>query len=220
MVAARTRVRPQLILAAMHRLSEGRAILLDFDDIVVEAFTMFPDEFTLQKYPEYPDSANVEKSLHGSLKKQGMIRSADRRFALTQRGVEASERLVSAVGSFEGETKSRVTRFRREQIKRMLASDAFRLFREGEQNRILDTDFYAFLDCTVRSEPAKFVGSLASSREAVSSAVVLGEPDPETVALLKDLFEFLQKQFQQEIQISSKRKSRRISRVGRARTST
>lgn len=211
MVAARTRERPQKILVAMHRLSQGRAVLLDYDDIVVEAFKMFPDEFALRKHPEYPDSSDIHKPLYGALKKQGMVRSADKRFALTPRGVEAAERLIAVAGNLleSAPSPGRLTRDVEDQIDRMLASDAFRLFRDSEQDRILDTDFYAFLGCTVRTEPATFIGRLASSREAIEVAVELGKPDPDAVDSLKELFAFLQKRFHREIEISSKRKSRR-----------
>ena len=57
LMTAQHRERPQMILVAMLRLSKGKARPLKYEDIVVEAFKLFPDEFALRGYPEYPDSS-------------------------------------------------------------------------------------------------------------------------------------------------------------------
>src|SRR5690242_8659451 len=90
--------RPQKILVAMFKLSKGKTIPLKYEDIVVKAFEMFPDEFALRGYPKYPYSSDIHKPLYGPLKRQGFIRSANKTFSLTSRGAEVAQRLIESAG--------------------------------------------------------------------------------------------------------------------------
>src|ERR1043166_4572614 len=79
----RNHERPEKILVAMHRLSSGTTKMLKYEDIVVEAFKVFPDEFALRGYSQYPDSSDVHKPLYGILKRNGLVRAAHKTFGLT-----------------------------------------------------------------------------------------------------------------------------------------
>src|SRR2546426_10151529 len=94
----RSRERPQKILVAMLKLSGSTTKSLKYEDIVVKAFELFPDEFALRGYPKFPDSSDIHKPLYGVLKRGGMVRAANKTFRLTQRGVETARRLVEAAG--------------------------------------------------------------------------------------------------------------------------
>src|SRR5258708_39436702 len=106
------RERPEKILVAMHQLARGNTEFLKCEDIVVEAFRMFPDEFALRGHPEYPDSSDVHKPLYGVLKRHGLVRAAEKRFCLTPRGVEVAERLRERAGASLNEIRDpeRLTR--------------------------------------------------------------------------------------------------------------
>src|SRR5207244_261613 len=90
--------RPEKILVAMYELSHGKPAFLKYEDIVVKAFEMFPDEFALRGYKQYPDSSDIHKPLYGPLKRGGFIKSANKTFALTQRGVDEARKLVGVAG--------------------------------------------------------------------------------------------------------------------------
>ena len=98
MPADRSRERPEKILVAMLKLSNGTTKPLKYEDIVVKAFELFPDEFSLRGHPEFPDSSDIHKPLYGVLKRGGMVRAANKAFGLTQRGVETARRLVQVAG--------------------------------------------------------------------------------------------------------------------------
>ena len=51
MTARKAQQRPLKILVAMHDLSGGTTKSLKYEDIVVRAFEMFPEEFALRGYP-------------------------------------------------------------------------------------------------------------------------------------------------------------------------
>jgi hypothetical protein len=190
--------RPEKILVAMFRLSKGSTRPLKYEDIVVKAFEMFPDEFALRGYPQYPDSSDIHKPLYGPLKRQGLIRSANKTFALTARGVEIAKRLVDYAGkSLEQAVSSgdRMTRDQKTEVDRMLAAAAFRLYTDGQKERILDTDFYAFMGCTVRTPRNEFLGRLASTDAAIIAAKKLAHPTTEAAGELKAVWEYIQEKF-------------------------
>jgi len=193
----RSRERPEKILVAMLKLSNGTTRWLKYEDIVVKAFELFPDEFALRGYPKFPDSSDVHKPLYGVLKRGGMVRAANKTFSLTQRGVETARRLVEAAGQTLEQARSadRMTRDVRLEVERMLGSAAYKLYLDGQVAKILDTDFYAFVGCTVRTLRNDFLGRLATTEEAVQTAMRLGQPDPESAKALASLWSTLDERF-------------------------
>jgi hypothetical protein len=161
---------------------------------------MFPDDFALRGYPEHPDSSDIHKPLYGTLKREGLIRGANKTFALTPRGVESAQRLsvaVPGVSHVDALTGERMTRDVRVEIDRMLTSAAFKLFLNGQAPRILDTDFYAFLGCTVRTSRNDFLGRLTTTGAAIETANKLGQPDRESSEALKKTWDYLEAKFKQ-----------------------
>ncbi len=197
MSSERSRERPEKILVAMMKLSDGTTKPLKYEDIVVKAFQLFPDEFALRGYPQFPDSSDIHKPLYGVLKRGGMVRAANKSFGLTQRGVETARRLVGAAGQTleQARNADRMTRDVRLEVERMLVSAAFKLHLDGQVAKVLDTDFYAFLGCTVRTSRNDFLGRLDATEDAVKTAKRLGQPDPETAKSLANLWSALREKF-------------------------
>ena len=155
--------RPEKILVAMFRLSDGTNQPLEYEDIVVKSWQLFPDEFGLRKYVhKYPDSSDQHKPLYGPLKDKGFVQSGNKTFRLTEKGLTYAAELERALKSdAKSIAKSdRLSRDKEMQLKRILSTDAFRLFAEGQKERILDTDFYTYLGVTVRTEKHDFQGQL------------------------------------------------------------
>jgi len=162
---------------------------------------MFPDEFALRGYPEYPDSSDIHKPLYGVLKRRGLIHAARKQFALTERGVETAERLVRSAGASLSDVRDpeRLGRTDEAEVTRILQSAAYGLYLNGKRDRILDTDFYAFLGCTVRTERNAFEGRLNAVSAAIEAACRLSKPDPPTSNRLADLMSYLKRRFRKEI---------------------
>jgi hypothetical protein len=194
--------RPEKILLAMRRLSGGSPKPLSYEEIVVSAFQMFPEEFGLRGYPQYPDSSDIHKPLYGPLKRKGLVRNADKRFALTARGVEVTERLARAAGSIDEERLGeRLSRPIEKEVERVLATNAVKLVAEDKQEKLLDIDFYSFLDCTVRTHYNEFLGRVSTVETAVKEAKRLSWPDQARAELLNDTWQFLRKKFERDIEI-------------------
>ncbi len=160
MAGRKAHERPEKILVAMLDLGGGGTKALKYEDIVVRAFDLYPDEFALRGYPQYPDSSDIHKPLYGPLKKDGFVRAGNKTFALTARGVEAARQLSAAAGGDAREAArdgNRMTRDIKAEVDRMMASPATKLFANGDHSRILDTDFFNFAGCTVRTPKMTFL---------------------------------------------------------------
>src|SRR2546428_7623621 len=153
---------------AMNTLSGGTSKPLKYEDIVVKAFEMYPHDFALRGYPKYPDSSDIHKPLYGPLKRAGLVLTGNKRFRLTPKGVESGRTLEKLAGGRSSST-DRLTRTDAGELDRIYQTEAFKLFLTGEREKVLDTDFYAYLGVTVRTEKNEFLGRLTTVGDAVRS---------------------------------------------------
>jgi hypothetical protein len=191
--------RPEKILVAMYRLANGHTSPLKYEEIVVKAFELFPEEFALRGYSQYPDSSDIHKPLYGPLKRRGLVRNAQKTFSLTEKGVAVAMRLADA-GRGGGGRAERLDRGSKRELERMLSSDAFRFHRNGEPEKILDTDFYAFIGSTVRTPRNDFIGRLSTASDAINLAEKLEYPEKTVAQELATAWRDLQERFRREIQ--------------------
>ena len=145
-------------------MCKGEYKSLQYEDIVVECFKLYPEDFQLRGYPQYPDSSDIHKPLY-KMKQQGLLRSARKTFELTPHGLEVAARFTHS----ENQSKDRLTKLEENEINRILNSSAFKLFQEGRQDSILDTDFYEYLGVTVRTSRADCHGRLSIVEQAVAA---------------------------------------------------
>ncbi len=86
------------ILIAMYRAGLGRLDPLEYEDIVVEAWRLFPETFALRGYPEFPDGSNIHKPLYRTLKIAGdVVPCGQKRFALTADGRRTAQQALDRV---------------------------------------------------------------------------------------------------------------------------
>lgn len=185
----------QKILATMFDLCGGQAKPLQYEDIVVEAFKKYPGDFQLRGYPQYPDSSDVHKSLYDEMKKKGLVRSANKMFELTERGLEVAKQMFHDSSVVN---KDRLTIQENSEIERILNSAAFRFFQVRQANSILDTDFYDYLGATVRTSRGDFQGRLSNVKHAIQAHAE--KRNDEISLALKKLHEFLVERFKEEIE--------------------
>ena len=156
--------KPQKILAVMFDLCKGEPRALQYEDIVVAAYRHYPADFQLRGYPEYPDSSDVHKPLY-EMKQQGLLRSANKTFELTARGLEVAAKITHS----ETANKDRLTKLEESEINRIVSSAAFGLFQQGRNDSMLDTDFYEYLGVTVRTSRANCLGRLSNVEHAIAA---------------------------------------------------
>src|SRR5215218_4954725 len=110
------RERQEKILQAIYEVSGQTTRACAYEDIVVQAWKMWPEEFGLRGYVnEHPDSSDLHKPLYGPMKRDGLVRSANKKFSLTPAGLEAAERLRG--GGIAG--RGRLTRQQKDEVLRI-----------------------------------------------------------------------------------------------------
>lgn len=57
----------EMILLAIYRLAKNLGDRVPFEEIVIQAWKDFPEHFSLNNHPEYPDSYPVSKRIYSNL---------------------------------------------------------------------------------------------------------------------------------------------------------
>jgi hypothetical protein len=170
------RKRRQMILLAMRKVAGDATRLCAYEDIVVQAWKLFPQEFGLRGYADkYPDSSDLHKPLYGSLKREGYVRVQNKKFGLTDSGLAAAERLRHPADERIPEL-GRVGRDQRIEIERLAKKASVALLEQAKADELVDTDLYDFYGVTVRTKPADFAGRITAVDAAVDAAVAAQDP--------------------------------------------
>jgi hypothetical protein len=170
------RERNQMILRAMYDVAGGTTRLSAYEDIVVQAWKLFPQEFGLRGYADqYPDASDLHKPLYGPLKRDGLIRVQNKKFGLTDHGLAVAEHLRSPDGEGAA-TPGRIRRDQRIEIERLSKKPAVRLLQSEQPEELLDTDLFDFFGVTVRTKPADFAGRVTTVDQAIDAAIAAQDP--------------------------------------------
>lgn len=170
------RERHQMILLSIYKVADGTTRLSAYEDIVVEAWKLFPQEFGLRGYVDkYPDSSDLHKPLYGPLKRDGYVRVQNKKFGLTESGLAAAERLRKP-DQVESADLGRVRRDQRIEFERLSKKPSVALLEEDRASELVDTDLYDFYGVTVRTKPADFAGRVTTVDAAVDAAVAAQDP--------------------------------------------
>jgi hypothetical protein len=192
--ATKGRERQEKILQAIYEVAEHTTKACAYEDIVVKAWKMWPEEFGLRGYVnDYPDSSDLHKPLYGPLKRDGLVRSANKKFSLTPTGLEMAERLRNGPDVAAG--RGRLTRPQAQEIQRMSNHAAVELAETPDD--LLDTDLYEFYTVTVRTAPAEFKGRITTVDAAIDAALKHKDPsiEPETVIAVAKARDALREKF-------------------------
>jgi hypothetical protein len=174
-VRAPGRERNQMILLALYEVSRGTTKMCAYEDIVVRAWMLFPQEFGLRGYVDlYPDASDLHKPLYGPLKRDGFVRVQNKKFGLTEHGVAAAEQLRRPDGELS--VPSRVRRDQLIEIERLSKKPAVQLVERHQLDDLVDTDLYDFYGVTVRTKPADFAGRVTTVDQAIDAAVSAQDP--------------------------------------------
>ena len=163
-----------LVTYVVYRLTSGNGpnAQTTFEDIVAEAFNLFPKRFSLRGYPQWPDSAVVNKSwLRSRTDKKYIVGSVKDGFKLTQRGLEVAERVERQLGQRPTERSRQVKSELRTRSGRLLRSiersHQFQEFKNTSNlGNMTEYDLADVLLAMPDSPPARLVSNLEQFRDA------------------------------------------------------
>jgi len=159
--------RGEKILLVLYELANKSRKSIRYEDIVVRAFETYPDDFHLKGYPQFPESGDlVHKPLY-DYKKKGLVLAGKKMFALTEKGLVAVERLKGAISGHSIANTERMSRDIEKEVARISRTPGFELFVNGENESIVDTDFYDYIGVTVRTSRNDFIGRLNTVSDVV-----------------------------------------------------
>jgi len=186
----------ELVLLAIYRTSNGTSGRVPFEEIVIRAWKDFPTEFSLNNYPQYPDSYPVSKRLTSDLITGRLVISVSKEvYKLTEKGLESAQEIEGRVSSEEPRkvpTEKLLNREQQEIIKYTSRTRTFSSWKQGKKDELIDFDarmFFQFSTGTALKERKRRVETV---KEAMDRAVLLQVKDADA---LKELCDFLVQKF-------------------------
>lgn len=159
--------RTQKILLTLFDLSKKKKKDIRYEDIVVNLFKKYPNEFHLKGYPQYPDSGDGPQRILYEEKTKGRVTSGNKYFKLTEKGVEYVKELQKRSKGKTIKEMNRLSAYAEKELKRISRLNGFTLFVKGEYEKIFDTDFYNYLGLTVRTDKSDFKGRIKTLRDVM-----------------------------------------------------
>lgn len=178
------------LLIVIYEMSSGKQNTLKYEDIFVKAFKKYPDEFHLRGYPEYPDTGDSTQRPLYSLRKDGLIQVRSKFVTLTEKGITIAKQIIKAQSSFPSKPSQKLTRDIMSEIDRIKNTDAFQLFATDKRDQIVDTDFFAYLGTTVRTERTDFRARIKTIEDVIETVKT-----NDTYKIIVDLHNYLFERF-------------------------
>ena len=163
-----------LVTYVVYLLTAGNGTHTTFEDIVAKAFKLFPKRFSLRGYPQWPDSAVVNKSwLRSRTDKKYIVGSVKDGFRLTQRGLKVARHVEDklqeepAKGSHKLESELRTKSGR---LLRSLERSALfvRYKRTGNLNHMEESDLFDVLLTMPDASPRRLSSNLEQFKDAAT----------------------------------------------------
>lgn len=168
------------ILQALHALSPDGPRLVTYEDIVVKAWELYPDDFGLRGYSDrYPDASDIHVPLYKELKSAGLVSTGparQKKFKLTNAGWDVAASLFTEKVVDETAKTGRMSRSGSQELRHLERATATELFLSDRVDDILDTDFFAFYRTSVRAPARDFESRLAQTRRALEEALATEAP--------------------------------------------
>lgn len=177
------------LLIVIFKMSLKQKRPLKYEDVYVKAFKKFPTDFQLRGYPDHIDTELMSKKIY-DLRKNGLIQVHRKFITITEKGKTFAEKLVqSAPKRSDDDTLSKtLSRDIMNQLDRIKNTEAFHLFAIDKKEQIVDTDFFAYLGTTVRTERTDFKARIKTVQDVIE--IIKASPDYKMVVELHNyLFE-------------------------------
>jgi hypothetical protein len=144
-----------------------------FESIVAKCFELFPQKFSLVGYPQWPDSARINKAwLRCRTDFKYIAGSVKNGFSLTSKGLEIVEEVQKKLNrpfqeQYKLHTRKAHARTREEQfINELEKSEVFKRYLEQRENTVISHfEFCDMLYCTLESSNKTLINNLSMLKE-------------------------------------------------------
>jgi hypothetical protein len=201
-LATRKLTQPDMILVAFYRASGGTTTKVPYEELVLQAWRDFPQEFSLRNHPEHPDASDIHKKLYyGPLKSEGLVVPLGGKvFRLTDKGLQRARSLATSIGNGpapKGE-RGKLARDQESFINHAVRSRVFEAWRAGERDGLVDYDARLFFQFSTGTSPKERKRKAQFARETIERAAAIGVPEAaELRALMKYLLGRFERLFQE-----------------------
>ncbi len=158
------------LLIVIYRMSLKQKSPLKYEDVYVKAFKKYPNDFQLRGYPDYPDTELMSKKIY-DLRKNGALQVHRKFITITEKGKTVAEKLLQSgtTNSNNDALSKSLSRDILNQLERIQNTDAFLLFTDDKKDQIVDTDFFAYLGTTVRTERTDFRARIKTVQDVIDN---------------------------------------------------
>jgi hypothetical protein len=183
------------VLISLYKVSNGTTERVPFEDLVLQAWRDFPQDFSLPRHPEFPDASIINKRLY-SLKTKRLIMSLRNRvYRLSEKGmVEVQTILRLGTRNDKNNKKLSLILNRDEEkfLENALRSNAFSTWKKGDKSGLIDYDVRVFFQFSTGTPVKERRRKVENARDAIQKAIALDMPE---ATVLNDLFQFLIEKF-------------------------
>ena len=194
----------EMVLLAAYRASRSFGNRVPYEEIVLQVWKDFPEKFSLNNHPEYPDSHPVIRRLSSDLLTNRLVVSLRKQvYRLTEKGLEVAKELdIQSTAKDKDKIKHKKSispeiRLNREQedfLQYATRSRAFSTWKQGNGENLIDYDARMFFQFSTGTPVKERKRKVENAKEAIGRAVNLGLNDS---VELNNLFMFLTKNFSQ-----------------------
>jgi len=190
----------ELILISIYHLTGGEIRQVEFEQVVVESYRLFPDVFQLKGFPNFPDSAQIEKRIYDKLKPAGLVRVASRKLELTEYGQEKAKYLFEKYqGKVVTENDQEMLSSREQKLwKKLINLDGFKIFLEDSEKSPLDIDVYDFYGISVRTGESEIHGRMKTINDLIEKIHKLSLPLADELQQYKRVLDELSKELNKD----------------------
>ena len=193
----------EMVLLATYRASKSFGVRVPYEEIVLQVWKDFPETFSLNNHPEYPDSHPVIRRLSSDLLTNRFVVSLRKQvYRLTEKGLEVAKELdtqdlTTSQRKIKNKSTTPVIHLNREQedfLQHAIRSRTFSTWKQGKREDLIDYDARMFFQFSTGTSVKERQRKVENAREAIEKAVSLAMNDSTE---LNDLFVFLKNKFSQ-----------------------
>ena len=218
----------KLLLAALQAREQSKTFTAE--DLVVEAWQMFPDTFGLVGYSDkYPDSNRVLTNIMGTKGMRGkgwLQKVGEKQYRLTSKGLIDGEARSNLTEQVETKLRAELDRKTTNALERIMNTSAVKIEAGDELGLLTFNDACGFWDISSRSNANTLVGRLADVTVLLERArkILAKRGRSDSIKLRREkitaddldrlikLHEEMQEQFKSELNVLRQRTDERLDR--------